>query len=105
MECWVLENSYHRTTVLKHSGWGNGYVMVDPTHPLYGMHYDDISYNQIKVHGGLTYSTKDSESEGWVFGFHTSNWDDRIEQWPKEVVIEETKRLMAQLMGMEIGDF
>lgn len=105
MKCWVLKKTYNSFTNFKYGGWGNGYVMVDPTHPLYGVEYDDVPYDKIDVYGGLSYSKKDSESEGWVFGFHTSNWDSTMEKWPKEAVIEETKRLMAQLMGMEIGDF
>lgn len=34
----------------------NGYVAIPPTHIAYGVRYDDKLYNNINVHGGLTFS-------------------------------------------------
>jgi len=94
------------------NGWGNGYVAIPPSHPLWGVDYSDV--NDIDVHGGLTYSElkiphmtgkgfSDIPSNYWVFGFDTSHWDDTEKKWPKEAVEAEAKRLFCQLMDIEIG--
>jgi hypothetical protein len=87
------------------SGYGNGYVAVPPTHPAYKIHYDNID---IDVHGGLTYSQhgngKTAPKDWWVFGFDTSHFQDNLENWPKEAVEAETKRLYCQLLDIELGE-
>jgi len=95
------------------NGWGNGYVAVPPSHPLWGVHYDNV--DDIDVHGGLTYSEMNDipglfvgrpeiPRNYWVFGFDTKHWYDTEEKWPKEAVEAETKRLFCQLMEIEIGE-
>ena len=95
------------------SGWGNGYVAVPPSHPLWGIAYGNI--DEIDVHGGLTYAELNINSamykrfseipdNYWVFGFDTRHWDDTEEKWPKKAVEAETKRLFCQLMDIEIGE-
>lgn len=95
-------------------GWGNGYVAVDETHPLFGKEYDSA---EIEVHGGLTFSDQYSDNlfnagevigsekpteKHWVFGFDTAHWNDTADNWPKERVIEETMKLKEQLESFSI---
>jgi hypothetical protein len=86
-------------------GWGNGYVAIPPTHPLYEIHYDNVD---IDIHGGLTYSQHGSgiyvPKDWWVFGFDTSHYNDNLTRWPKEAVEAETKRLYCQLLDIEWGE-
>ena len=87
------------------NGWGNGYVAVPPSHPLWGVDYNNV--DDIDVHGGLTYSEfgdgKYAPRDWWVLGFDTAHFGDNIEKWSKEAVEAETKRLFCQLMDIEIG--
>jgi hypothetical protein len=89
------------------SGYGNGYVAVPPTHPAYKMDYDTLLY-PIEIHGGLTYSDfgngENAPKHWWVFGFDTAHFGDTIENWPKEAVEAETKRLFSQLLDIELGE-
>ena len=83
-------------------GWGNGYVAVPPTHPAY-----KVDFDKFNIHGGITYTGfgngQDAPRDWWVLGFDTSHYDDNIEQWPKEAVEAETKRLFCQLLDIELG--
>jgi hypothetical protein len=77
-------------------GWGNGYVDLPKTHPMYGVQYDDIN---VDVHGGLTYS---EEVNGmWRVGFDTAHAGDNYNNWNKQKVYKETKYLAEQLSQME----
>jgi len=95
------------------NGWRNGYVAVPPSHPLWGIDYNNVEH--IDVHGGLTYSEMNDvpglfidhpeiPNNYWVFGFDTKHWDDTEEKWPKEAVEAETKRLFCQLLDIELGE-
>ena len=64
--------------ILIKKGWGNGYVAVPPTHPL---HLGNLETGNDTAHFGNT-----------------------IEQWPKEAVEAETKRLFSQLLDIELGE-
>jgi len=76
-------------------GWGNGYVDMPRSHPMYGKHYDEIN---VDVHGGLTYA---EEVEGmWRVGFDTAHLGDCLDNWPKRAVLYEAERLMKQLEKM-----
>lgn len=45
-----------------------GYVLIDESHPLYGVNGSELPADfKPKVNGGITYSTK--EGDKWVFGF------------------------------------
>lgn len=98
------------------AGYGNGYVILPKFHPWFGLHYNDIP---VEIHGGLTFSDKITEelietwakSKArekeldkklkanlglWMIGFDTIHYGDNEENWPKEAVEEETKRLKRQ---------
>lgn len=93
-------------------GWGNGYVIIPKGHFLNGMHYDEIheKYEQLDVHGGLTFSdkvenlkdhwpeVKDEDADGWMVGFDTCHYMDNIKKWPKEAVQAEADKLLNQLL-------
>lgn len=101
------------------AGWGNGYVIVDKSSPLYGKSYDDEIFNEIYVNGGLTfsdseetffkkgpgceYSPKHGPKDGWVFGFDTLHYDDTFAEWQDEAsVLREAENLKKQLGALEI---
>ena len=101
-------------------GWGNGYVLLPHNHPLYDVHYDDISVN---VHGGLTFSERfDSENflewikdldfhgdvtlenyqkfEGyWMIGFDTAHYGDDLISCSEHYVVNETEDLLEQCLS------
>lgn len=107
MKTFVRENTWLDRSFMDF-GWGNGYVLIHKGHPLHSVDYDDIN---VKVHGGLTYSTLigDNEIEGWglekedlgawCVGFDTCHCDDTLLEWTKDAVLEETKRLKEQLLN------
>jgi len=117
MMWYVLEYQHWKGIDLKQvikRGWGNGYVAVPPSHLLYKKDYNRVFYlledteYQISVHGGLTYSDfgdgDNAPKDWWVFGFDTAHFGDYIDTWPKERVIEETKKLFWQLLELEWGE-
>lgn len=105
-------------------GWGNGYVLLPPNHPLYGKNYDDID---ISAHGGLTFSDyfKDTrflkwienrEIDGdvtkenfknfnnyWIIGFDTNHYDDNLHICTKKYVMDETESILEQCLDDSIS--
>jgi hypothetical protein len=62
-------------------GWGNGYIGVPSDHPWFGVDYDEIhaAHDDLRVHGGLTYSDhyncgeKCEDKNYWWVGFDTAH--------------------------------
>ena len=90
------------------TGWGCGYVIIPPGHPMHGVHYNDIP---VSCHGGLTFSDSASEldwpeiteedADGWVVGFDTAHIGDTLTKWTDEAsVIREAEKLREQLMEL-----
>lgn len=89
------------------TGYGNGYVAVPPTHPMYWKDYKDVD---VEIHWGLTYAEPATKKileevpefshipEGyWIFGFDCAHaWDNEI-NCSKEFVETETQNLFDQL--------
>lgn len=83
-----------------------GYVGIEPTHVLYGKHYNDID-GVLDVHGGLTYSSQqspDGESHGlWWLGFDCGHATDLIpllvKLLPSEIVLQGTYRNLAYVQA------
>ena len=97
---------YIGTYKMSPRGWGNGYVAINPNHPLFGKDYEDGL--ELDVHGGITYADYGKNLVGsvpeligyenwWVLGFDTNHFSDTPERWPKERVIEEAKSLLEQI--------
>lgn len=115
MKGFIIESPYKNFPSLSKSimGWGNGYVAVPPTHVLWGKDYEEVN-KHIVIHYGLTFSDIiDNGStiflqyapEGWwVFGFDTGHFGDGLDRWPKEAVAAETKKLLAQIFELEMGE-
>ena len=93
------------------SGWGNGYVCVNKRHSESLVPWDGLD---VDIHGGITLNSmlKDmnaswkskvvwldnppSDEKDWVvFGFDTAHFGDTLENWSREAVIKETKRLAS----------
>ena len=88
-------------------GAANGYVILPEGHPWREkeLQFGDVD---IDVHGGITYGPKD---DGWI-GFDTlhawDKWpgspdfgiDEHDIHWTVEMVVEETKRLAAQVKAV-----
>ena len=100
---------------IQHHGWGNGYVGVPPNHKWYGVNYhseyigfkpfgfETICMNDlVDVHGSITYSAyhkPNYDADGlWWVGFDTVHFDDNLQNWSKEAVEAETKRLYQQAL-------
>ena len=49
-----------------------GYVGVPPNHPYAGLDYDDVD---VEVHGGLTFSAKDTLELGFQAGYYWFGFD------------------------------
>lgn len=107
LKTFVEENTWLSRNSFMDFGWGNGYVVIPEGHPMHGKHYNEIPVN---VHGGLTFSESadnmdrerwlnlpDGVEGGWVVGFDTAHYGDKLYKWPKEKVERETKRLRLQL--------
>ena len=101
--------------LLEH-GWGNGYVLLPKNHPWYDMYYEEIP---IHVHGGLTFGsiiTKETV-EVWgeslteqhigmyMIGFDTAHYNDKLINWPKKRVMQETQYLEKQVRNLGHRNF
>lgn len=111
----LVENNWVKeidNDLLKHScGWGNGYVIISKSHPLWGLHYEIVN-NFVSVHGGLTFSNEcdetnfntfgleESDIGCWIFGFDTAHAGDNKERWHKGAVQAEADFLMVQLVSL-----
>ncbi len=110
MKTFVVESSYIDRQYVPH-GWGNGYVLIDSTHPYFGKEYNEIE--DIEVHGGLTYSEQmtdkmaelfgleKSDIRMWCFGFDTVHFGDNEVNCSEQFVREETERLKEQLIRIQ----
>jgi hypothetical protein len=80
-----------------------GYVGVDPSHPCYGKWYDDVIFNDIDVHGGLTFSGNMYEfGDLWFIGFDTNHVEDFSD--PKDItyVRREIELLINQIEDLDV---
>ena len=88
---WTNDNGYKCRIVRNHiTGTLCGYVGVPRTHALWDADYDSHVFQDIEIHGGLTYSGKGDDGY-WYFGFDTAHADDFL---PKivEHLIEAGKK-------------
>lgn len=106
-----MELQYHllRITWLRDipHGWGNGYVALPNTHPMFGIDYNDIP---VYVLGGLSFGEYIHDELSafkcgfpasfvghYVVGFDTTHYNNNEENHPIEYVLAETKSLAKQL--------
>lgn len=79
-----------------------GYVVIPEDNPLYGVDYNPLK-SFIDVSGGLSYSGRIDDIDGYVLGFncdHTHSWDDPQIQI-EEYALTECKRLANKLFLLE----
>lgn len=85
--------------------WRCGYVEVPEGHPYFRCDYDDAPdgrpdlpspEDRLEVHGGVTYANK--SKNGWEFGFDCCHYGDSPEEWTRERVEEECRKLADQLI-------
>ena len=115
MIMYVKETTAFDYTTLK-KGWGNGYVIIDFSHPYFGLtewdaygQKNQIIRGPLNVHGGITFEQLVDRHDWiprshWTLGFDTAHSGDTLETWPKERVELETKELFCQLMEIEMGE-
>ena len=53
-----------------------GYVVIPKDSALYNKHYCDELFDNIKVHGGLTYSEYEERGDEYLIGFDCAHCDD-----------------------------
>lgn len=81
-------------------GYGSicGYVRIPKGHPGYGKDYYDSVFDNISVHGGITFAGEGRDGSGdWFVGFDTMHAGDTPEIWTEEAVIKETENFASQL--------
>ena len=122
VKCFCVENPKKEYPILFERGWGNGYLVFDRTHPLYGKHYDEINMSRhMQAHGDWTYSQLAGnhflkndikiiaieneelqiEADDWIIGFDTSHTGDDLDSCPKSFVVNHTKALKKYYSKLE----
>ena len=114
IKCFCIEYPQMNQPFYIARGWGDGYLVFDRTHPLYGQDYDEINISHhTQAHGGWTYSQIAGEhflkndieliaieneelqinADDWIIGFDTANGGDNLTTCSKNYVINHTKEL------------
>jgi hypothetical protein len=64
--------------IKRHPGIGtlNGYVIIPKNNKLYGIHHDHLIFNNINIHGGLTFSGISKDIDEYIIGFDCAHCDD-----------------------------
>ena len=100
---WVTPTGY-RAVVVRHNsldgGYYCGYVSIPPTHPLFGICYNNMTFYP-DVHGGITYSGNRGEKGTWWHGFDCHHLYDNIERRDEPYAVRECEWLATQLRGIE----
>ena len=77
--------------------WYCGYAVIPEDHPFYGADYDEVE-DEIDVHGGLTFSGKLDDIDGYLLGFDCNHYGDTPEVQDEEYALSECKKLVDQLI-------
>lgn len=95
------------------------YVEIPEGHSLYNKHYyyiDCDDYDDIDVHGGITYTADhlrlpNEELKGWFVGWdynHYYDYNSRYnisgKKWTTSEIYEDVKKVIEQLKLMEVSD-
>lgn len=96
LDYFILENKLTEWSLLPR-GWGRGYVKIPPSHPLYGVDYDQINEILNWHEEEITFGNyiEHDEVRSYCFGFDTSHW--RTKDWTKEDVERTAISLAAAL--------
>jgi hypothetical protein len=98
-EEWVHELTGYKCTVWRHPTFGhlNGYVAIPKGHKMWGKGEDFFG---VEVHGGLTYTGEDKETDEWVVGFdcnHAGDFSPKMALTIMQYVEEDTESLEFKL--------
>lgn len=80
--------------------WYCGYVVIPEYSPLYGVDYDDLEDN-IRVHGGLTYSGRIYGIDGYLIGFDCHHAGDNPHIQDEIYTRGECESLIDQIIKLE----
>lgn len=103
--------------IVNYCGSLNGYVGVEPGHPLWGVEYDSsevfsgstmVDIWNINVHGGITWAGPFNyiNEKIWWIGFdtgHLGDWSFRFREgkkWTVEEIREQISAIIVQLVGV-----
>lgn len=81
------DSKYLIAVAVNDLGYRCGYVGVPKGDPLYGMQYDDEIFDNISVHGGLSFSgTRKfiTSDDLWFFGFDCGHCGDAVDKMTEE---------------------
>lgn len=94
----VIYPSFIGTSVL--FTWYCGYVAIPEDHPYYGLDYEEVE-DDIDVHGGLTFSGKLEDVDGFLLGFDCAHAGDNPGVQDEEYTLSECKSLVDQLIEID----
>lgn len=77
-----------------------GYVGIPKWHPFYKKNYSELN-KYVIIHGGLTFSDFNEDKCLWIIGFDTNHYNDDINNFPYDFVLNETKYLREQCLKLK----
>lgn len=77
-----------------------GYVSIPKWHPFYKKNYSELN-KYVIIHGGLTFSDFNEDKSLWIIGFDTNHYNDDINNFPYDFVLNETKYLREQCLKLK----
>lgn len=83
--------------------WYCGYVVIPKDSPFYGMDYEDLK-DDIRVHGGLTFSGELDGIDGYLLGFDCNHANDSNLIQNETYTVKECERLIDQLIHLSEVD-
>lgn len=85
--------------------WYCGYVVLPKDHPYYEVDYDEVmEKGDIRVHGGLTFSGRFNDFDGYLLGFDCNHVDDNPSNQNENYTLNECLELVDQLIEVEEMD-
>lgn len=76
-------NGYECIILFTDRGYYNAYVAIPETSRFHNVHYNNKIYNDIDVHGGITFSQNNTfvkYEDGWFIGFDCIHCDDAVNE-------------------------
>lgn len=79
---------------------GNGYVGIPKWYPFYKKNYSELN-KYVIIHGGLTFSDFNEDKSLWIIGFDTNHYNDDMNNFPYDFVLNETIYLREQCLKLK----
>lgn len=99
---WFVKDNSWITSRGVDGGWGNGYAVIPPVHPCFGMDYVTIQEKYDGFDHELTYSSMAVTSQkepfstyvgNWIVGFDTLHAFQTLAQYSKERVEQDAAKM------------